>query len=134
MILCEDECGFLEPIAQKLSLKDVELVFVNDEQMKALNFKQRNINQSTDVLSFPLQNISDTLPLGSIVINTDLAKKKACEFGHSFEDELALLFIHAMLHLLGYDHENDKGQMRKKEKECIEFFQLPKSLIIRNEI
>ncbi|MGJ9366302.1 rRNA maturation RNase YbeY, partial [Campylobacter jejuni] len=51
--------------------------------------------------------------------------------GHSYEEEISLLFIHAMLHLLGFDHENDNGEMREKEKELIEHFNLPKSLIVR---
>ena len=73
------------------------------------------------------------MPLGSIVISIDTAKKEAEEFGHSIEDEIKLLFIHGLLHLLGYDHEIDNGEMRAKEAEIIEKFNLPKSLIVRNE-
>lgn len=65
------------------------------------------------------------------MINVDLAKQKAKELGHSYEEEISLLFIHAMLHLLDFDHENDNGEMREKEKELIEHFNLPKSLIVR---
>jgi probable rRNA maturation factor len=57
--------------------------------------------------------------------------KKAKELGHSEQDELSLLFIHGMLHLLGFDHEVDEGEMREKEKALINTFDLPKSLIIR---
>lgn len=134
MIICEEECKFLEVIATKLSIKDVELVFVDDGAMRALNRKQRGIDKSTDVLSFPLVDVGgDALPLGSVVINKNKAIEKAKELGHSLEDELSLLFIHAMLHLLGFDHENDAGEMREKERELIEFFKLPQSLIIRTE-
>lgn len=133
MIICEEECKFLELIATKLSLKDVELVFVDDEEMRVLNLSQRGKDKSTDVLSFPLVDVGGTVPLGSIVINKTMAMLKAKELGHSFEDELALLFIHAMLHLLGFDHEKDAGEMREREKELIEFFKLPQSLIIRTE-
>jgi len=59
-------------------------------------------------------------------------KEKAAEYGHSQEDELALLFIHGMLHLAGYDHESDDGEMRARERELIEEFGLPESLIVRN--
>ena len=64
----------------------------------------------------------------------DLAKRKANELGHNVNDEIALLFTHGFLHILGFDHETDNGEMREKEREIIENFKLPKSLIIRNEI
>ena len=131
MILSDEKCEFLEKIASFLSLKDIELIFVNSKKMQEINLKQRKQNKTTDVLSFPLENVDKNLPLGSIVINIDLAKQKAKELGHSYEEEVSLLFIHAMLHLLGFDHETDNGEMRKKEKELIERFNLPKSLIIR---
>ena len=133
MILCEEPCEFLDKIAQNLSPKDIELVFINDEEMKKLNKTQRGIDKSTDVLSFPLENVDEHLPLGCIAINLDLAKEKSKELGHSLNDELSLLFIHAMLHLLGFDHETDNGEMRQTEKEWIEFFKLPQSLIMRSE-
>lgn len=133
MIICDENVDFLEKIAQKISSKDVELIFLNNEQMRNLNLEQRGIDKSTDVLSFPLVDIAKNLPLGSIVINTELAKEKAKEFNHTYEEEISLLFIHAMLHLIGFDHEIDKGEMREKEKELINFFKLPKSLIVRNE-
>jgi probable rRNA maturation factor len=72
-------------------------------------------------------------PLGSIVISNDFVKEKALEFGHKVSDELSLLFIHGLLHILGYDHEVDDGEMRQKEKELIEKFALPKSLIVRTQ-
>ena len=53
------------------------------------------------------------------------------QLGHGRDDETALLFTHGMLHVLGYDHESDDGQMRAKECEIIEKFRLPKSLIVR---
>ncbi|BDL81859.1 rRNA maturation RNase YbeY [Campylobacter jejuni] len=131
MILSDEKCDFLESIASFLSPKDVELVFVDSKEMQEINLEQRKQDKTTDVLSFPLENIDESLPLGSVVINVDLAKEKAKELGHSYEKEISLLFIHAMLHLLGFDHENDNGEMREKEKELIEHFNLPKSLIVR---
>jgi len=74
------------------------------------------------------------MPLGSIVISETYVREKAVEFGHTPDDELALLFIHGLLHLLGYDHEVDDGEMRAKEQELIEQFHLPKSLIVRTTI
>ncbi|HEG8095373.1 TPA: rRNA maturation RNase YbeY, partial [Campylobacter jejuni] len=121
MILSDEKCDFLESIASFLGPKDVELVFVDSKEMQEINLEQRKQDKTTDVLSFPLENIDESLPLGSVVINVDLAKEKAKELGHSYEEEISLLFIHAMLHLLGFDHENDNGEMREKEKELIEY-------------
>jgi probable rRNA maturation factor len=73
-------------------------------------------------------------PIGSVVINLDLAKEMATNLNHSTEDEIALLFIHGLLHILGYDHEVDNGEMREMEEKIISKFSLPKSLIVRNSI
>ena len=71
--------------------------------------------------------------LGSVVINLDIAELKAAQLGHGRDDETALLFTHGLLHVLGFDHESDSGQMRAKECEIIEKFRLPKSLIVRTD-
>jgi len=113
--------------------KDIELVIVDNETMHNINLEQRDVDKTTDVLSFPLEDIPH-FPLGSIVINSDLAKIKADEFGHSLKHEISLMFIHGLLHIKGYDHECDDGQMREEEKRLINEFNLPKSLIIRMEI
>ena len=133
----------LEKIAEMLTSKEVELVITDDETMQALNSEHRGKEVTTDVLSFPMQDtVMDfafteqpifALPLGSIVIAASFVKEKAKTFGHTKQDELSLLFIHGMLHLLGFDHEVDEGEMRVKEKELIEAFDLPKSLIVRTE-
>ena len=132
MIFCECEFDpLLEQIADFLGAGDVELVFVNDDEMRKINREQRGIDKATDVLSFPYEQVSGGL-MGSVVISTDTASRVAGELGHSIECEIALLFLHGVLHILGYDHEIDNGQMREKEKEVIEHFSLPDSLIIRN--
>ncbi len=135
------ECDFdslvdkvlLENLSKSLCDKDIELLIVDDEEMKRLNLEQREIDKSTDVLSFPLVEC-DFAPLGSIVINIDRALVVSKNLGHSVEQEVALLFIHGLLHLLGYDHENDSGEMREKEEEIIKKFDLPQSLIVRTQI
>ena len=132
MIFCECEFDpLLEQIADFLGAGDVELVFVNDDEMRKINRSQRDIDKATDVLSFPYEQVFGGL-MGSVVISTDTASRVADELGHSIECEIALLFLHGVLHILGYDHEIDDGQMREKEKEVIEHFSLPDSLIIRN--
>ena len=67
------------------------------------------------------------------MINLDLVELKAAQLGHGRDDETALLFTHGLLHVLGFDHESDGGQMRAKECEIIEKFRLPKSLIVRTD-
>ena len=82
--------------------------------------------------NFEGENFAPVL-LGSVVINLDLVELKAAQLGHGRDDETALLFTHGLLHVLGFDHESDDGQMRAKECEIIEKFCLPKSLIVRTE-
>ena len=112
--------------------RDVELNICNNEQIKQYNKLYRNIDKETDVLSFPLENINNE-PLGTIIISSDFIINKSKEFNHSEQDEFNLLFIHGLLHLLGYDHEQDDGEMRDEEERLILKYNLPKSLIIRNE-
>lgn len=132
MIFCECEFDpLLEQIADFLGAGDVELVFVSDDEMRKINRSHRGIDKATDVLSFPYEQVTGGL-MGSVVISTDTASRVAAQLGHSIECEIALLFLHGVLHILGYDHEIDGGQMREKEKEVIEHFSLPDSLIIRN--
>ena len=128
----------LENIAQSLTTRAIELIVTDNKSIQKLNREYRSKNKATDVLSFPIDaTFEDMLipgmPLGSIVISIDLVKKRSVELGHTTENELSLLFIHGLLHLLGFDHEVDNGEMREKEKEIIHKFNLPASLIIRTE-
>jgi len=123
----------LEKIAQSLTDRKIELLITDNNTIASLNQKFRSKGTPTDVLSFPIENAAAGMPLGSIVISADFVKERSNELGHSEKDELFLLFIHGLLHLLGYDHEKDDGEMRKKEKEMIVKFGLPSSLIIRTE-
>lgn len=144
MILCEQNLAefdldfgldLAEKIASELTNKDIELVIVDESAMKAINSAQRGIEKATDVLSFALKSVPNAanLPLGSIVINANAVKDEAKARKNSEEAEFTLLFLHGILHLLGFDHEKDNGQMREKERQIIEKFKLPQSLIIRSE-
>jgi probable rRNA maturation factor len=117
-------------ITDSLTKQDVELILTCNDEIREINSEFRHIDSATDVLSFPNEPMPFA-PLGSVVISDDYVKKVAKELGHSEEDEFTLLYIHGLLHLLGYDHEVDEGQMRQKERELIEKFNLPESLIIR---
>ena len=122
----------LEAILQNLTQKDIELVVTSNEQIQKINKEYRDIDKPTDVLSFPYEEMP-MAPLGSIVISIDYVQNKAKELGHSEDDEFALLFIHGVLHLLGYDHECDNGEMRAMEENLIRKLELPKSLIVRTQ-
>ena len=109
---------------------EVEVLFVDDSEIYALNSQFRNIDRSTDVLSFPLgeDGVYDENPetgakmLGDIVISVEHAVTQAEEYGHTFQREMAFLTLHSMLHLLGYDHVNggiEAGIMREKEEAVL---------------
>ena len=124
--------SFLNTIASSLTTKEIELIIVTKDEIKELNKLHRNIDAPTDVLSFPYEEMPMS-PLGSIVISSCHVENISYELNHTNNDELALLFIHGLLHLLGFDHEVDNGEMREKEKKLIKKFNLPKSLIIRTQ-
>ena len=122
----------LQTIANDLTSKDFELIITDNSEIQELNKSHRNIDKATDVLSFPMEFDFPNMPLGSIVISIDYVNDKATEYSHSKEDELTLLFIHGLLHLLGFDHEIDNGEHRLKEEELIKKYKLPDRLIVRN--
>lgn len=98
---------------------EVHLVLTDDRTIRELNRRFRGIDRATDVLSFP---DGDTLPsggllLGEIAISIDRARQQAEEFGHDEVRELCELALHGTLHLLGYDHERDNGEMNQVELE-----------------
>lgn len=109
---------------------EVNVTIVSDEEIKAINKKFRDIDNSTDVLSFPLgeNGVYDINPennafmLGDVVISIEHAINQGELYGHGFEREVAFLTIHSMLHLLGYDHVNggiEKTIMREKEEKIL---------------
>lgn len=106
---------------------NLTVAFVRDRVIRDLNRKFRGNDRVTDVLSFPAEDyrghVSDVSFIGSgiseflgdIVISTDAALNQADDAGHSFEREVNELVIHGVLHLCGYDHETDRGQMNRLE-------------------
>lgn len=110
---------------------EVSITFCDNEKIRELNKKFRNIDKATDVLSFPLfddggfDSFSHEIDcmLGDIVISLERARAQAEEFGHSYEREAAFLAVHSVLHLLGYDHEiseADELDMRKRQSDVME--------------
>ena len=94
------------------------VAFVRDHKIRDLNRDYRGLNRATDVLSFPNSDelVFETVGyIGDIVISTDTARRQAEEANHSFEREVSELVIHGTLHLCGYDHETDRGEMNRLE-------------------
>jgi len=127
------DIDLLDKIAEDLTRRQIEVIITDNAGIKALNAKHRNKEEATDVLSFPMGGDIPNTPLGAIVISKDYVEEKAEELGHTKQEELTLLFIHGLLHLVGFDHELDDGEMRRKEEVLIDAWKLPKSLIVRNE-
>ncbi|MHB1041709.1 MAG: rRNA maturation RNase YbeY [Eubacteriales bacterium] len=103
---------------------EVGLVFVDEDYIHGLNLQYRGVDAPTDVLSFAMQE-GEQMPdegdeniLGDVVISLQTALRQAGEYGHSFRREAAYLTVHGVLHLLGYDHQNeqDQAEMRRKEE------------------
>ena len=117
---------------------EISVRFVDDEEIHRLNREYRNVDRSTDVLSFPLgeNGVYDTnldtgaKMLGDIVISIPHAVSQAERFGHTLQREIAFLTVHSMLHLLGYDHEKggiESVRMREKEETVLTQLGLPRS-------
>ncbi|MCV3733774.1 rRNA maturation RNase YbeY [Mycoplasma enhydrae] len=91
----------------------VDVLFVNKFKMKKLNFRYRNKNYTTDILSFPLDaqyelSFLDEIYLGQIIISPWKIKKQAKEFNHSIRREFCYIFAHGIAHLFGYDHQTEQ--------------------------
>jgi probable rRNA maturation factor len=133
----------------------VSVAIVSDQCVRHLNRRYRGHDQATDVLSFqaedyessssrstfasagsavvPAPSASSQRFLGDIVIARGVARRQAKEAGHSEQVELRVLVLHGLLHLLGYDHERDRGQMRRLEQRLRRKGGLPESLIERHQ-
>lgn len=116
----------------------IEVLFVDEEEIRRLNRDMRSIDKVTDVLSFPALDLErgqaikraeypfeideeGRLLVGSIAICIKRAREQAEEYGHSYERELHYLMVHGIMHCLGYDHmeESDKAQMREQEEKIL---------------
>ena len=109
---------------------EISVTIVDDERIHELNKQYRNIDRSTDVLSFPLgengvydiNHDTGAKMLGDIVISIEHAFEQAEKYGHSLEREIGFLTVHSLLHRLGYDHENgglEAVRMREKEEAAL---------------
>jgi len=123
----------------------VSVLLASDSAIKRLNGKFRGIHHATDVISFPALEIpaqeskSRQRPLhspmaGDLAISLDAAARQAQRFGHPVITELKILMLHGLLHLAGYDHETDAGEMAVREEQLRRRFRLPTTLIARTVV
>ena len=107
---------------------DLDVRITSSAEMRELNRRFRHKNKPTDVLSFP----SETPELaGDIAISVEIAADNAARLEHTLETELKILILHGLLHLAGYDHETDTGEMATQEARLRERLNLPGGLIER---
>lgn len=101
----------------------VSVSYVGAEEIRTLNAEYRKVDAVTDVLSFPMEDTDErgVALLGDVVLCVDRAAEQAQEFGHSLQREICYLSVHSVLHLMGYDHEEDdeKSEMRRLEKQIM---------------
>ena len=114
-------CEFGEKAVQAIGARgqNATIVFVSNDAIRKLNRDFRAKNTVTDVLSFPAEQAefekAEGLRLGDVVISIEQAARQAKDHGLSFENEIAQLILHGLLHLSGYDHETDHGEMNRLE-------------------
>jgi len=113
---------WLQSVAPARARGTLTIAVVTDARVRALNRRYRQKNRNTDVLSFadewhPPSGDTQSAPhLGDVVIAAGNARRQAAEAGHSLQTELRILALHGLLHLLGYDHEEDGGEMARLER------------------
>jgi probable rRNA maturation factor len=109
---------------------DVSVLVTTSHELRALNRRFRKQDKATDVLSFPPMLVTDRFA-GDIAISADVAARNAKLLGHSPADEVKTLALHGVLHLAGYDHEADSGEMARLEQRLRKQLGLPPALIER---
>jgi probable rRNA maturation factor len=118
---CDRWQAFVEKACRVLptEVSGVTLVFVSDRAMRELNWLWRHKQGTTDVLSFPTEQDEfekrEGTSLGDVVISVEQAARQAKENGLTPDQEIAQLILHGLLHLCGYDHQTDKGEMNRLE-------------------
>jgi probable rRNA maturation factor len=133
---------FVASARRAMGLKGaVNILVTSNAEMKSLNRRFRGADKPTDVLSFPAEpKLPATAPKGNqqyaageIAISAEIAAQNARALGHSPAHEVKILVLHGLLHLRGYDHECDNGQMARREQQLRAKFRLPVGLIERTK-
>jgi len=127
---------FLACATEALGLAgEFSVLLTGDERLRALNLQFRGVDKPTDVLSFPAGAPANghAAVAGDLAISVETAARQAAEYGHPLATELQILVLHGLLHLGGYDHEADSGQMARKEAVLRRRFGLAAGLIERTK-
>jgi probable rRNA maturation factor len=118
-----------------IRLRDtVNVLITNNREIRSLNRQFRGKDRPTDVLSFPSPPVAHgeaRRTAGDVAISMDIARENAGTLGHSLADEIKILALHGILHLAGFDHENDNGKMARKERQLRRSLKLEMGLIER---
>jgi probable rRNA maturation factor len=123
---------FLADAARAARLEGtVSVMLAGDKEIRRLNRQFRGKDTATDVLSFPAGNTARTRTAGDLAISVETAAREAARRGHSLDLELRVLLLHGILHLAGYDHETDSGEMARKENLLRKKLGLKQGLIAR---
>ena len=123
---------FLASAQRAVKLKgQVTVLLTTDAAIRKLNRQFRGKNKATDVLSFPAEGLGAQGIAGDLAISATTALGQAKEQGHSLATEIKVLVLHGLLHLAGYDHETDEGQMARRERLLRAKLKLPQGLIER---
>jgi probable rRNA maturation factor len=109
----------------------VSVLLTTDTAIRRLNRQFRGIDKATDVLSFPAVSTVSRKVAGDLAIRVPTARRQAVEQGHALGTEIKVLILHGLLHLAGYDHEDDSGQMARRERRLRTSLRLPLGLIER---
>lgn len=128
--------GFVRRVRRTVKLKgSVNILVTTSAEVRSLNRRFRGKNKATDVLSFPAESpgTGERALAGDVAISADVAARNAGSLGHSAAEEVKILALHGILHLSGFDHERDSGQMARKEVALRRRFKLPTGLIERAE-
>lgn len=125
---------FLKEAQAAVRLKgEVTVQLTTDLAIRRLNRQFRHKDKATDVLSFPAEGIGAEQIAGDLAISIPTALRQAIEQGHPLSTEVKVLILHGLLHLAGYDHEADTGQMARRERLLRARLSLPQGLIERVE-
>jgi probable rRNA maturation factor len=142
IILQKTVAGLMESTLERFVLRAkrkvglqgaVNILITTNREMRELNYRFRRKNEATDVLSFPALRGTVMRFAGDVAISAEIAAANAKRLGHSPSEEIKILALHGLLHLRGYDHERDRGEMARKEEKLRTELKLPIALIERRE-
>lgn len=129
---------FMLRARRAIHLRDgVDVLVTSSAELRSLNQRFRSKDRATDVLSFPAP--PGAIPqarrsAGEVAISADIARENAMRMGHSVAEEIKILTLHGILHLAGFDHERDNGEMARKEKRLRQQLKLGIGLMERTQL